>query len=75
MTTITLEAAQAHLDELVQSLTPGEELAITVDGETVAKLVTVPKPLKKPRVLGTMHGTVLSMQKFDATLEEFEEYW
>jgi hypothetical protein len=52
----------------------------------VAKLaatVTRPRPtrpsdevevIKKPRELGAMKGTVLSMEHFDDRLEEFEKY-
>lgn len=71
---MTLQAAQEKLPELIRAHAPGEELRITVDGETVAKLVTLPKPPREPRKLGTMRGTVLSMENFDDPLDEFEEY-
>jgi prevent-host-death family protein len=74
MTSVTLEEAQAKLPELIERQAPGEELRITVNGETVARLVTVPRRTKEPRKLGTMRGTVLSMEHFDDPLEEFEEY-
>ena len=77
MTLVTLEEAQANLPELIEKQLPGEELQITVNGETVAKLVTVPRQSKEPRKvpqLGTLRGTVLSMEHFDDPLEEFEEY-
>jgi len=74
MTFITLAEAQSMLPELIRKQIPGEELQITDKGEVVAKLVTVPKRPNEPRRLGTMRGTVLSMELFDDPLEEFEEY-
>ena len=74
MTFVTLEEAQAKLPDLILHQIPGEELQITVDGRTVAKLVTVPPPsdAKPRRVLGAQRGSVLSMEHFDDPLEEFE---
>jgi len=74
MTFVTLEEAQAKLPELIQQQVPGEELLITIDGNPVAKLVTVPPVPRKVPKLGTMKGTVLSMEHFDDPLEEFAEY-
>ena len=74
MTFVTIQEAQANLPDLIQQQVPGEELQITENGETVAKLVVVPKRSKEPRKLGQMRGTVLSMEHFDDPLEEFEEY-
>jgi len=74
MPTITIEEARANLDDLIHRLTPGEEVVITENDRPVAKLVaTAPAPRKVPK-LGTMKGTVLSMEHFDDPLEEFEEY-
>ena len=39
MSRISIEEAQAKLSELISQLQPGEELEITKDHETVAKLV------------------------------------
>jgi prevent-host-death family protein len=73
--TITLQEAQATLGDLIHRLTPGEELVITENDRPVARLVPVPpEPPKKQRQLGTMRGTVLSMEHFDDPLEDFEEY-
>ena len=38
MTTVTLEQAKAHLDELLASLQPGEELLITDRGHPLAQV-------------------------------------
>lgn len=74
--TVTLEEAQATLPELVRG-TPGEELHITDGGVVVATLVPAPPPPKAnkpPRQLGTLRGTVLSMEHFDDPIEGLEEY-
>lgn len=76
MTTITIEEAKARLSELIQDLTPGEEVVITEGDRPVARLVAAeadPKPRRVPR-LGTLRGTVLSMEHFDDPLEDFKEY-
>ena len=40
MTTVSIEDAQANLKELIHQLSPGEELIITENQQTVAKLVS-----------------------------------
>jgi antitoxin (DNA-binding transcriptional repressor) of toxin-antitoxin stability system len=73
-TTITLDEAQANLREVIGRLSPGDELVITENQKTVAKLVvpTTPPQCK----FGTLHGTVLYVAPdFDEPLEEFREYW
>lgn len=75
MSTVTIEEAQTNLAELIRRLSLGEELVITEGDRPVAKLVaTPPEPPKQPRHLGTMRGTVLSMDHFDDPLEDFEDY-
>jgi antitoxin (DNA-binding transcriptional repressor) of toxin-antitoxin stability system len=74
MSIVTIQDAQAKLAELIHGMAPGEELHIIENDRMVAKLVVTPQPQKKPRQLGTMRGTVLSMEHFDDLLEEFEEY-
>jgi antitoxin (DNA-binding transcriptional repressor) of toxin-antitoxin stability system len=75
MATVTIDEARANLAALIHRLAPGEEVVITENDRAVAKLVaTPPEPPPKPRQLGTLRGTVLSMEHFDDPLEEFEEY-
>lgn len=78
MLTVTLQEAQSKLAELVRGLSPGQELLITEDDRPVARLIPTPPeppaPPRKERKLGTLRGTVLSMEHFDDPLEEFEEY-
>ena len=76
MTTVTLQEAQATLSDLIHRLTPGEEVVITENERDVAKLIVTPptgEPKKVPQ-LGTLRGTVLSMEHFDDPLEDFAEY-
>jgi antitoxin (DNA-binding transcriptional repressor) of toxin-antitoxin stability system len=82
MATITIEEAQTKLGELIHSLTPGEEVVITENDRPVATLA-LPRQTRrpdeagmarKPRELGKMKGTVLSMERFDDPLEEFTEF-
>jgi prevent-host-death family protein len=75
MPTVTIQEAQAALPDLIRRMMPGEELVITENDRPVAKLVAAPpERSKKPRQLGTMRGTVLSMEHFDDPLDDFKEY-
>ena len=76
MSTITLQEAQADLSALIHRLSPGDEVLITENEKTVAKLVLPPaEPVQKLRQLGTMRGSVLYMAPdFDAPLDDFAEY-
>lgn len=74
-TTMTVEEAQAKLKELINNLAPGEEIVITENQRTVAKLVgerTVRPPRPAP---GLGKGSILYMAPdFDEPLDEFKEY-
>jgi antitoxin (DNA-binding transcriptional repressor) of toxin-antitoxin stability system len=76
MTFVSISEAQTRLSELIHQLLPGEEIVITENDRTVARLVRVQKPPEsKPRQLGTMRGSVLYMAPdFDAPLDDFKEY-
>ena len=75
MTTVTLQEAHARLPDPIHQLAPGEELVITENDQPVARLFGPPvAPNREPRRLGTMKGTVLSMEHFDEPLEDFQEY-
>jgi prevent-host-death family protein len=55
MPTVTIEEAKNKLDELIHSLTPGEELVITENDQPVARLVPAPQTRsKKPPQFGTL---------------------
>jgi antitoxin (DNA-binding transcriptional repressor) of toxin-antitoxin stability system len=70
---VTLQEAQAKLAQLIRDF-PGQEIEITENGRPIARLIVLPKPTNRARRLGTMRGTVLSMEGFDDPLEEFDEY-
>jgi len=76
--TLTLEEAQSRLPEVVRSLSPGEEVTITDDARTVAKLVAAPAAppavgLRPPP--GLLKGRITYMaDDFDAPLEDRREY-
>lgn len=76
MTTITIQEARDRLSELIHRLTPGEEVIITENDQPVARLTLAAPPSEPRKVpkLGTLRGTVLSMEHFDDPLEDFQEY-
>lgn len=71
MPTVTIQEAQAKLDELIHFL------VITENDQPVAKLVSTELLRGSPRVpqLGTQRGSVLFMAPdFDTPLDKFKEY-
>jgi antitoxin (DNA-binding transcriptional repressor) of toxin-antitoxin stability system len=71
--TVTLDEVPTKLLELLRNPPPGEELQLT--GVVVATVVPVVPPTPKPPIqLGTLRGTVLSMEHFDDPLPGFEGY-
>jgi antitoxin (DNA-binding transcriptional repressor) of toxin-antitoxin stability system len=78
MMAITIQQAQSNLTDVIHRLSPGEEVLITENERTVARLVATPseasEATQKPRQFGTLRGTVLSLEHFDDPLEDFAEY-
>jgi len=78
--TLTVEEAQTRLPELVRNLLPGEEVVITADDRTVARLVgpavATPPPAGWQRPSpGLLKGMITSMAPdFDAPLEDLRDY-
>ena len=68
MTTISLEDAQARLQELIAQLAPGEELVITRDAQPVALLVGERPQERKPRVPGSCAGGLSPMRSRRSTI-------
>jgi prevent-host-death family protein len=70
MPTVTIEEARNNLTELIQRLTSGAEVVITENEKPVARLVPAIPPSEPRKVpqLGTLKGTVLSMEHFDDPL-------
>lgn len=70
---LTLTEAQARLPELIHNLLPGEEVAITEDNRTVAKLIA-PKAEQPRPIAGRGKGTLVILSEDDEHLEDFKEY-
>lgn len=70
MSSITIEQAQAELPQLVDKLEPGEEIEITKNQETVAKLVGQ----KRSRKFGLGKGKLVIVEEDDSHLAEFKDY-
>jgi antitoxin (DNA-binding transcriptional repressor) of toxin-antitoxin stability system len=72
--TITIEEAQAKLPEVIDNLTPGEELIIIQHGEPVAKLARTATK-QWPCKAGSAKDSILWIAPdFDEPLEDFQDY-
>ena len=72
---VGVHEAKTHLSRLLEDVAAGEEVVITENEQPVARLVQTAMPTgtrKAPR-LGTLRGTVLSMEHFDDPLDDFKE--
>ena len=69
---LTLAEAQARLSDLVHNLSPGEEVAITENNRTVAKLVAASAVLPQP-IAGRGKGAIM-MHAYDEHLADFKDY-
>ena len=76
MPQVTIQEAQSQLANLIHGLSLGDDCVITEGDLPVAKLVLVTGDLsEKPRQLGTLKGTVLSVATgFDAPMDDFKEH-
>ena len=70
MSSISIEKAQAELVELIDKLQPGEEVEITKNQQTVAKLVGQ----KRSRQFGLGKGKLTIVQEDDEHLTDFKDY-
>jgi hypothetical protein len=74
-TTISLEDLKVTLTELLNSLSPRDELILTRNQEPVGSLRSDARKQGKRPPLGLGKGTILFMSPdFDAPLEEMKEY-
>ena len=76
-TTMAVEDIKVTLPELLDSLTPGDEVILTRNHLPVAKLVSDPAkpPLKQRPGPGLCKGMITYMAPdFDAPLEDMKEY-
>jgi antitoxin (DNA-binding transcriptional repressor) of toxin-antitoxin stability system len=73
MQTIPLEEAQTRLPEIIEKLTPGEEVVIVRDSRPVARLVA--EPAEKPHPLpGRCKGMLTVLSEDDEHLKDWAEY-
>jgi antitoxin (DNA-binding transcriptional repressor) of toxin-antitoxin stability system len=73
MQTVTLEEAQSHLAEIIENLTPGEEIVVVRDNRPVARIVA--EPAEKPHpVLGRGKGMLTIVSEDDEHLKDWAEY-
>ena len=70
---LTLKEAQARLPDLIHSMSPGEEIAITEQDRTVAKLVIAEIETPRP-IPGRGRGTLVILSEDDEHLDDFQEY-
>ena len=76
-TTMAVEELKLTLPELLDKLTPGDEVILTRNRKVVAKLVSEPTPATQlPRAgPGLCRGMITYMAPdFDAPLEDMKEY-
>lgn len=76
-TTMAVEDIQLTVPELLDSLTPGDEIILTRNQQPVAKLVSaaaIPQPKQRPGP-GLCKGMITHIAPdFDAPLEDMKEY-
>lgn len=74
--TVTLEEAEANFKEIVHRLGPGDEIIITENQQTIARIVgEQTKDMKQRPAPGMFPESIVYMAPdFDAPLEEFREY-
>ena len=74
-TTMAVEDLKLTLPELLDCLTPGDEIILTRNQQPVAKLlVPPPAPQRLPRVPGNCKGMITLLIEDDEHLKDFEEY-
>ena len=73
-TTINVEDIKVTLPELIDSLTPGDELILTRDHKPVAKLVSGTSTSRQPRKAGNCQGMITLHSEDEEHLEGFAAY-
>ncbi|HEY6329664.1 MAG TPA: type II toxin-antitoxin system prevent-host-death family antitoxin [Blastocatellia bacterium] len=71
---VTVQEAQARLEELIARLEPGDEMVITKNDVPVARLVAEGRVEKRERQPGSAVGKFFVHTEDDEHLEDFEEY-
>jgi antitoxin (DNA-binding transcriptional repressor) of toxin-antitoxin stability system len=71
---VDLKNVSPRLRELVEEATQRGEVVLTDGGEAVAKIVPL-KPRREPRRPGSARGLIHMAEDFDATPEDFKDYF
>lgn len=74
MTSVTIEEAKAHLQDLIAQLEPGEPLLITQNERPVARLIAEAPTQRPPRKAGSARGMLVILADDDEHLQDFAEY-
>ena len=74
MASVTIEDAQANLPHLIESLTPGEEVVITRDGQPLAQVRKAERTSWPCKAGSYRKADFWMAQDFDAPLDDFKEY-
>ena len=74
MASVSVEVAQARLPGLISALKPGEELLITQQGRTVARLTAESRETRRPRQPGSAVGMLTIVSDDDSHLDDFRAY-
>jgi len=67
--TYNIHEAKTHLSKLIALVAAGEEIIISKNGEPVARLVKIQKPIKK-RIPGKAKGLIKIKEGFEDPLPE-----
>lgn len=73
MTTVTIEEAQAHLQELIEELAVDDVLVNTRNARPIARLVPSPQQTGKA-LYGRGQGKITIVADDDEHLEHFQDY-
>ena len=73
MSSVTLEEAKAHLDELIEHLALGQQFLITDQGRPLAQVKKADRS-SWPCKAGSAAGKIRMAPDFDEPLEDFKEY-
>jgi prevent-host-death family protein len=74
MSEITIEDAQARLPEVLDQLSPGEEVVITRQGEPVAHVKKAERTSWPCRAGSYRKADFWMADDFDAPLDDFKDY-
>jgi antitoxin (DNA-binding transcriptional repressor) of toxin-antitoxin stability system len=75
MQTIDVYEAESHLAELIDNLSPGDQIVLTRDDKPIATIRATPVARRASPKFGTLKGTILYIAPdFDEIPEGFEDY-